>query len=274
MDKIKQYISRVDYAAIVTDKTPLKYKNCWLLTFFLVIAVLTFGAVIIYHYEHTFVWFNSDLPKPEEVEGWDEIKRFNTLYKLSRWEGFVSGEHFNEYVRYQIAGLQRNQSDQFYFLEVGVGVGAFALEVLKMYPLSSGEGIDIVPGAIAIAEVVLPSDRMHVKVGDMRNIEYGASQFDVVYVPGALCYLLSMEDVQLAVSEFYRVLRPGGGICLSMLASDSSDTGSCNTRIPKTFWTVEMVDKYSFKVLRLDDMDDWKLPHSMGRYSICLKKNE
>jgi ubiquinone/menaquinone biosynthesis C-methylase UbiE len=239
-----------------------------------VIACIISIAYILNYYEHTFFWFSSDLPSPEEVATWDEAKRFNTLYKLSRWEGFLSGTQFNRFVRDQIIGLQKNRLDKFFFLEVGVGVGAFALEVLKMYPLSSGVGIDIVPQAVAIAKVVLPSDRMHVNVGDMRSIEYGASQFDVVYVPGAICYLLSMDDVLLAVSELYRVLRPGGGVCLSMIASETSEVGSCNTRIPKTFWTEDMVAKYSFKILRLDDMDDWHLPHAMGRYSVCLKKGE
>jgi ubiquinone/menaquinone biosynthesis C-methylase UbiE len=151
---------------------------------------------------------------------------------------------------------------------VGIGVGAFALEVLKMYPFSSGAGIDVVPRAISIAEVVLPRDRMRVKVGDMRNIEFGTSEFDVVYVPGALCYLLTIEDVKAAVSEFHRVLKPNGGLCLSMIASDTSDMGSCNTRIPKTFWTM-----YGFQVLRLEDMENWHLPHASGRYSICLRKS-
>jgi ubiquinone/menaquinone biosynthesis C-methylase UbiE len=234
-------------------------------------AIIAIGYVINY-YDHTFVWFSSDLPSPQEVASWDEAKRFNTLYKLSRWDGFLSGVQFNRFVRDQIIGLGKKKLDEFRFLEVGVGVGAFALEVLKMYPLSYGVGIDIVPGAIAIADVVIPHDRMLVKIGDMRNIEYTAESFEVILVPGAICYLFSMDEVRLAVSEFYRILKPGGGVCLSMIASDISPTGSCNTRIPKTFWTEDMMAKYSFTILRLDEMDNWHLPHSMGRYSVCMKK--
>jgi ubiquinone/menaquinone biosynthesis C-methylase UbiE len=238
------------------------------------VAVIIFAAAcaLNHYYRHTYEWFSDDLPSPEEVASWDEKKVFNNLYKLSRWEGFLSGTQFNRFVRDQIDGLALEKSEKFHFLEVGVGVGAFALEILKMYPNSSGVGIDVVPGAIAIATKVLPSSRMQVKVGDMLNIEYGASEFDIVYVPGAICYLLSMGDVKVAVSEFYRVLKPDGGLCLSMIASDTSETGSCNTRIPKTFWTNDVVSKYGFRILRIDSMDEWHLPHSFGRYSVCLRK--
>lgn len=240
------------------------------------LSLLVFGVVwlarSIYYYEHTYMWFSIDLPSPSEVASWDEDKRFNTLYKLSRWESFTSGIQFNQFVQDQIRPLRKQSVDSFFFLEIGVGVGAFALEVLKMFPNSRGAGIDVVPAAIAIAEVVVPRDRMTVKVGDMRKIEFGASEFDVAFVPGAICYLLSMDEVRLAVSELYRVLKPGGGMCLSMLANETSPLGSCNTRIPKSFWTHDLQTDSQFTLLQLEDMDNWYLPHSMGRYSVCMEK--
>jgi ubiquinone/menaquinone biosynthesis C-methylase UbiE len=242
------------------------------------VSLLVVAVILLlqhHHHNHTYFWFSEDLPSPEEVATWDEEKRFNTLYKLSRWESFLSGMQFDRFVRAQVAGLHKNENDTFHFLEVGVGVGAFALELLKMYPLSNGVGIDVVPEAISIANVVLPKDRMKVFTGDMCDMrDFGPSEFDVVYVPGAICYLSSMEEVRSAVAEFYRVLKVRSGICLSMIASDTSAMGSCNTRIPKSFWYKDMVKKYGFKVLNLEEMDDWHLPHSNGRYSVCLQKQE
>jgi ubiquinone/menaquinone biosynthesis C-methylase UbiE len=251
---------------MVTNKLVKIIQLCLLL-------VLPFAIVICmsFYQEHqTYTWFSSELPTEEEVEkSWNEEKRFNNLYKLSRWDGFLSGAHFNRFVREQIKGLGKNKTSKFRFLEVGVGVGAFASEILKMYPFSKGEGIDVVPGAISIAKVSLPKERMIVKLGDMRNIDYDNNAFDVVYVPGSICYLTFIEDVKKAVSEFYRVLKPNGGVCLSMIASDTSPVGSCNIRIPKTFWT----SLHGFMLLNMEEMDKWRLPHSSGRYSLCMRKN-
>jgi ubiquinone/menaquinone biosynthesis C-methylase UbiE len=266
-NRVHEGMDTSDLKALVTDRK--KVLQCSLLFLFLTISII--GLVhSIYYYEHTYVWFSSNLPSPTEVTHWNESKRFNTLYKLSRWESFESGLQFNQFVRDQIMPLGKQPTDVFHFLEIGVGVGAFALEVLKMYPNSTGSGIDVVPRAIAIAEVVVPHDRMLVKVGDMRKVDYGAKEFDVVFVPGALCYLLSMDEVRLAVSEFYRVLKPGGDMCISMLANETSPLGSCNTRISKHFWTNDMASK--FTLFKMDAMDDWHLPHSNGRYSVCLKR--
>jgi ubiquinone/menaquinone biosynthesis C-methylase UbiE len=226
------------------------------------------ASCCLYH-EPSSVWFSKDLPPPEEVAAWSETERFNRLFRLSRWEGFLSGVQFNRFVRDQILPLGQNNTQRFRFLEVGVGVGAFALEVLKMFPHAHGVGIDVVPEAIAIAKAVLPKDRMAVRVGDMRDLhDIPDSSFDVVYVPGAICYLQSLAEVAQAVAEFRRVLRAGGGLCLSMIASATSETGSCITRIPEPFWT----QFAPLVVLRVDRMDSWHLPHAFGRYSVCLRK--
>ena len=238
------------------------------------LALLLLACVILsfHQYEPSSIWFSKDLPPPEEVVTWSEAERFNRLFRLSRWEGFLSGVQFNRFVRDQILPLNQTNNSQegFRFLEVGVGVGAFALEVLKMFPHAHGVGIDVVPEAIAIAGVVLPKDRMAVRVGDMRDLHWMPdSSFDVVYVPGAICYLQSLAEVAQAVAEFRRVLRAGGGLCLSMIASATSETGSCNTRIPEPFWAQFAP---SLTVLRVDRMDSWHLPHAFGRYSVCLRK--
>ena len=217
-------------------------------------------------------WFASELPRPEEVANWTESELSNKLFRLSRWDGFIGNSQFRRFVRDQIKPLDMmisgNNSGKFYFLEVGVGVGAFAREILAMYPRSAGYGIDMVPAAVDIARVVLTASRMTLAVADMRHIEKKSESFDVIYVPGAICYLPTMDDVRAAVKEFIRLLKHGGGVCLSMIASDDSDMGSCKTRISKTFWTSEVAN--DLRVLRLEEMDSWRLPHSGGRYSVCL----
>ena len=238
----------------------------------MMLAGCIYVGVSIHHAMHTFVWFNTDLPSPEEVAGWDEHTTKDTLYKLSRWNNFEDGEQFKQLVLRTLRPLGKNASDRFHFLEVGLGVGAFAREILDLFPLSTGVGTDIVPATIEIAKVVLPAKRMTVMVGDMQSIESAGSTFHVVFVPGALCLLFSMGNVRSAVDEFHRVLKPGGGVCISLMPTETSSAGACNTRIPKTFWSEEMVYRYGFTILSMEDMDDWHLPHSMGRYSVCMQK--
>jgi hypothetical protein len=213
-------------------------------------------------------WFTSDLPKPSIVANWTEKEISNNLFRLSRWDGFIGNSQFRRFVLSQIRPLNMTPTQKFHFLEVGVGVGAFAREILLMYPLSTGHGIDMVKGAIAIAHIVLPAARMSLAVSDMRHIEKPSLSYDVIYVPGAICYLPDMDSVRIAIAEFTRLLKVGGGLCLSMIASDDSEMGSCKTRISKTLWS-KIKNLY---IVKLEEMDSWHLPHCSGRYSICMRK--
>lgn len=267
---------------VIQKRSHLSRFIHWLKTFGIPLLILLFvisslfftEAIVsnIIEIKSSRYWFASELPHPEEVANWTEDELSNNLFRLSRWDGFIGNSQFRHFVRDQIKPLDmmmgRNNSGKNYFLEVGVGVGAFAREILAMYPLSTGYGIDMVPGAIDIARAVLPASRMTLAVADMRHIDRESGSFDVIYVPGAICYLPTMDDVRGAVKEFIRLLKHGGGICLSMIASDDSDMGSCKTRISKPFWTSEVAN--DLRVLRLEEMDSWHLPHSGGRYSVCL----
>ncbi len=215
-------------------------------------------------------WFADELPDPQELVNWTKTEMDEKLFKLSRWTGFNSSQQYNLFVEHQINGLHLNNSNEsFYFLEVGVGVGAFTRHILELFPLATGHGIDLEEKAIAIAAQVLPKNRVTLSVGNMMDTNLRPGIFDYVFVPGALCYLHSLINVKFAISEFARVLKVGGGVCLSMIASDTSPTGTCVTRIPKSTFTSNR-DKLC--VVSMEEMDDWHLPHGMGRYATCLRK--
>ena len=216
-------------------------------------------------------WFTDDLPSPEVVAQWTQDELDQKLHALSRWDGFTSAQ-FQSFVEHQIRGLGIYHNESFRYLEVGIGVGAFARHILKAYPNATGVGIDLEERVIALAKEALPLDRIHLFVGDMLKIPAISGTFDYVLVPGSLCYLHSIEDLQqIALPELSRVLRPGGGLCASMLPNPmSGHTGSCNIRVPKSLWYVNKVD---LRVVSMEEMDDWHLPHSLGRYSVCLRKS-
>jgi len=264
MDSIKRYLSG---NIKITER-----KWCWALILSAICVVCAAVVTTEQYYNHAFRWYNTNLPSLEEIATWDEQKRHDTLFRLSRWEQFKSGDQFSQFIQIQIKPLGLNVTERFHFIELGMGVGAFSRVILELYPLSSGVGIDMAPAAIEIAKTVLPADRMVSMVGDMRQINSKGSTFHAVFVPGALCLLFSMDQVRSAVAEFHRVLKPGGGMCISLMPSATSNTGTCTVRIPKSFWIEEVAYLYGSSILAVEDMDNWNLPHSMGRYHMCLRK--
>ena len=240
---------------------------------FLVLATLITLFVREYIRNGTRRWFSDDLPDPDRIRHWTQHELDQSLYKLSRWDGF-DPEQFRSFVEHQINGLDiKNTSEKFHFLEVGVGVGAFARHILQKYPYSTGMGLDLEPRAVAIATEILPRDRITLHVANMLEIPSAAESFDYVLIPGSLCYLHSLDDVRAALTEFTRVLKPGGGLCASMLASSTSEMGSCNIRIPKSIFTRECWSAFGLNMVTIEEMEDWKLPHAFGRYSTCLRKS-
>ena len=270
MDALWKYKLSLGYTPIKAEIT--KRKWCWASIMSLLIVVGAAVVIADHYYNHAYRWYNTNLPSPEEVSMWSEWKKYNTLFLLSRWDGFKSGDQFTQLVQFQIEPLGLNTSRQFHFLEVGMGVGAFSRIMLHMFPHSTGVGLDWAPAAIEIAKVVLPADRMTSMVCDMKKIDSGGSKFHAVFVPGALCLLLSMDQVRIVVDELHRVTKPGGGICISLMPSATSDTGTCSVRIPKDYWTNEVSYKYGSNILTIEDMDNWNLPESMGRYHMCMRK--
>jgi len=239
----------------------------------IMLTIAAVGTLLVREYiqNGTRRWFTSSLPNPESISQWTNDELDQRLYKLSRWDDF-SPAQFQRFVEHQIKGLRLNEKDKFHFLEVGVGVGAFTRHILHKFPKSSGMGIDLESEVVAIAATILPSARMELHVSDMLKIPVDANEFDYVFVPGSLCYLHSLDDVKAALTEFSRVLKPGGGLCASMLASATSDMGSCNIRISKSMWMLEGLHDYGMVMVSMEEMNDWGLPHALGRYSTCMRK--
>ena len=211
-------------------------------------------------------------PTLSVVAQWNDTQLDQKLHGLSRWNNFSHSE-WRAFVMAQIRPLRLDANATFHFLEVGMGVGAFSREILGAFPHATGHGFDLVPRAIEIASVVLPQAKMKVTVGDMVDIHEPSESFDLVFVPGALCYLSSMDLVRTAVAGFSRVLRKDGGLCIHMIASENSPKGSCVVRIPKAFWTEDVLQKpFGLKLIAMEEMSSWGLEHALGRYAVCLRK--
>jgi len=93
-------------------------------------------------------------------------------------------------------------------LEVGVGMGADHLEWARSMPKSL-TGIDLTPHAISHTRRRLRESGLQsqLRVGDAENLPFRSDVFDIVYSWGVLHH---SPDTAQAVSEVYRVLKPGG----------------------------------------------------------------
>jgi len=216
-------------------------------------------------------WFNEDLV---DVSQWSESEIDERLYKMSKWGEYTQTE-FNLFVDLQTSALaSKNKSEDFVFLEIGVGVGAFSRKIIQLFPQARGYGIDLEPRAIAVASQIFSnaSHRMQLSVANMLDkLAFDDNHFDYVFVPGSLCYLHSITEVKIAVAEFTRVLKPQGQMCISMLpkASSQSRIGSCNVRVPKSFFIHECP---ALRLISMQEMDEWHIGRKMGRYHVCLAK--
>ncbi len=102
-------------------------------------------------------------------------------------------------------------------VEVGVGTGRFA------EPLGIKVGVD--PSA-RMGEVARRRG-IEVIAGIAENLPIRDSRFDAVLLVTTICFL---DDVEGALKEAYRVMRPGGAIVIGFVDKNSSLGKSCQQR--------------------------------------------
>lgn len=128
---------------------------------------------------------------------------------------YLSKEYFDdlERSRYQIQDWQLSEFDTFdikgkQVLEIGFGMGTDHLSLARRGGIM--HGIDITPGNKSITEkrFALYGYETELVIGDAEHLPYADDSFDFVYSFGVLHHTPNM---QAAIDEIYRVLKPGGG---------------------------------------------------------------
>jgi ubiquinone/menaquinone biosynthesis C-methylase UbiE len=94
-------------------------------------------------------------------------------------------------------------------LELGCGTGFFLLNLKQAGVLDEGHVTDISPGMVEVAQRNARGLGFEVagRVADAESIPYGDGEFDLVVGHAVLHHI---PDVELALREVLRVLRPGG----------------------------------------------------------------
>ena len=139
-------------------------------------------------------------------------------------------------------------------LDVGCGRGLLAVEAARRVPHGMVHGVDLWqaadlsgngPEAIrANAAIARVANRLAIETGDARNLPYPDARFDVVSSMTAIHNIENADGRREAISEAWRVLRPGGQILIFDLLHAKSylqhlrELGAINTALigPILLW--------------------------------------
>lgn len=108
--------------------------------------------------------------------------------------------------RRRVKMLTSHIASQMKVLEVGCGVGYFTEEIAKTN--ASLVGIDISPDLLEAARSRIKAPHVTLKVENAYAMSFAENTFDTIVGSSVLHHL----DVDKALREFFRVLRPGGEI--------------------------------------------------------------
>ncbi len=108
-------------------------------------------------------------------------------------------------------------------LEIGCGIGTDGLQFAKAGAVYTG--VDLTQAAVELARKNFSSAgvRGELRVADAEHLEFSDESFDVVYSHGVLHHT---PDIQAAVKEIHRVLKPGGRVIVMLY-----HRGSYNYRV-------------------------------------------
>ena len=151
---------------------------------------------------------------PEGQEGIEMLRRMNEGHApLRKW-----GLPFVDW------------KEDMHILDVGCGGGATIADMLLLSPGSIVEGVDYAPESVKSSEAFNEKyleNRCFVKQGDVTNLPYEDGIFDLVTAVETIYF---WTDIDKALSEIFRVLKPGG--CFMVLCE------ACNPDIIKEWTTV------------------------------------
>lgn len=111
-------------------------------------------------------------------------------------------------------------------LDVGCGAGNYTLKILERLPNLDVTLIDLsLPMLDRAVERMtqLTTGKITLQQGDIRNLEIGTSQFDIICAAAVLHHLREGAEWYSVFSKIYTALKPGGSLWISDLIEHSDE---------------------------------------------------
>ncbi|WP_420643489.1 class I SAM-dependent methyltransferase [Candidatus Leptofilum sp.] len=113
-----------------------------------------------------------------------------------------------------------------HFLDVGCGAGNYSLKLLEKLPNLDVTLIDLsLPMLDRARERVqaVTNGRIHTHQSDIRELELGEGQFDIIMAAAVLHHLREEAEWTAVFQKFHRALKPGGSIWISDLVTHTTE---------------------------------------------------
>ena len=104
-------------------------------------------------------------------------------------------------------------------LDVGCGAGNYSLRFRDKQPGARFTLVDLSQPMLKRAEERLGPSAEATYHADIRDLKFNAEQFDVILAAAVLHHLRTPQEWERIISDFYRWLRPGGGLWIFDLVS-------------------------------------------------------
>lgn len=136
-------------------------------------------------------------------------------YWTKRWADIPADSPMENVSAYPLKYAMKTVTDRNgRILEAGCGAG----RILRYFHDRGYDivGIDFID--VAISKLAAADPGLKVEVGDITNLQFADGEFDYVLAFGL--YHNIEDDLDRAVSETHRVLKPGGAVCASFRADN------------------------------------------------------
>lgn len=149
-------------------------------------------------------------------------EKISGLYNQLAWiyDAFTDFEPAHHRRAVALAAIQPDET----VLEVACGTGRATLEIAgQIGKKGQFHAVDLTPGMLSRAQRRLAKakllDRVELKLADAASLPYPDSSVDVIF-NAYMFDLIHTDHISLILSEFARVLRPGGRIVLVNMSKD------------------------------------------------------